>query len=177
MSFSEILFAIPIAISFCVLIFKLVDILYKDEQCKDRYQKTATTLFIFGLVGIIISHAIFNNNNELNNRAVRFGLLGGGSLIIFYSVVKNWDLLDDITKLLIFGISFVVVIGWSYFASKNIKKLKNKKKINKKNDDDYYDDLDDDLDNEVEIKKPKKKNQNMVNFKMDDDDDDDDLDL
>ena len=47
----------------CILVFKIVDILYKEEQCREKYQKTATTLFVIGLIGIIISQAIFNKNN------------------------------------------------------------------------------------------------------------------
>jgi hypothetical protein len=177
MSFNDILFAIPIAISFCILVFKVVDILYKEEQCREKYQKTATTLFVIGLVGIIISQAIFNKENNLNNRSVRFGLFAGSALIIFYSVVKNWDLLDDITKLIIFGILFAVVVGWAYFASNNIRKIKNKKnKQSKKNaDEDYYDDLDDLDENKYENHK-KINNKQKVRFAIDDDDDDLDLD-
>jgi CDP-diglyceride synthetase len=175
MSFNDILFAIPIAISFCILVFKTVDILYKEEQCREKYQKTATTLFVIGLVGIIISQAIFNKQNSLNNRAVRFGLLAGSAMIIFYSVVHNWEMLDDITKLIIFGILFSVVIGWTYFASNNVKKIKNKKnKLNNSNDIDD-DDLDDKEYHTKQINKKKQINK-RVKFAIDDDDDDLDFD-
>ena len=173
MSFNDILFAIPIAISFCILVFKTVDILYKEEQCREKYQKTATTLFVIGLAGIIISQAIFNKQNTLNNRAVRFGLLAGSAMIIFYSVVKNWDLLDDITKLIIFGILFSVVIGWAYFASNNIKKIKEKKKNKSKQINNDLDDLDD----EKEYQPINKKKQLNTKVKFSIDDEDDDLDL
>ena len=181
MSFNDILFAIPIAISFCILVFKTVDILYKEEQCREKYQKTATTLFVIGLVGIIISQAIFNKQNSLNNRAVRFGLLAGSSMIIFYSVVRNWDMLDDITKLIIFGILFSVVICWTYFASNNVKKIKNKKnKLNKSNydlDDSYnLDDLDDNKEYHIKEINKKKQINKRVKFEIDEDDDDLDLD-
>jgi hypothetical protein len=169
MTFNDILFAIPIAISFCILVFKTVDILYKEEQCREKYQKTATTLFVIGLVGIIISQVIFNKQNNLNNRSVRFGILSGSVIIIFYSVVRNWDLLDDITKLIIFGILFSVVIGWTYIASNNIKKIKNKSNKNNKNINDTYE-SDDSTKNNKKINK-------KVKFAIDDDDDDDDLDL
>ncbi len=176
MSFNDILFAVPIAISFCVLVFKIVDILYKDEQCREKYQKTATTLFVIGLIGIIISQAIFNKQNNLNNRAVRFGLLAGSVMIIFYSVVRNWDLLDDITKLIIFSILFSVVIGWTYFASNNIKKIKNKNnkihqyKVNTNNN--MHNNINDDIHHATNKKINKK-----VHFEMDEDEDDDDLDF
>ena len=172
MSFNDILFAIPIAISFCILVFKTVDILYKEEQCREKYQKTATTLFVIGLVGIIISQAIFNKQNSLNNRAVRFGLLAGSAMIIFYSVVKNWDMLDDITKLIIFGILFAVVIGWTYFASNNIKKIKDKKNKSKHINNDSYD-----LDDEKEYHPINKKKQFNKKVKFSIDDEDNELDF
>lgn len=122
MSFNDIIFAIPIATIFNVFVYKISDIMYKDYQCKERYQKSATTLFVAGIIGIIIAQTVFNKKNKLNNRAVRFGLLGGSCLIIFYSVIKNWDLLDDVTKLIIFGILFSIIIAWSYFVLKGRKK-------------------------------------------------------
>jgi hypothetical protein len=157
MSFKDILFAIPIAITYNVLIFKSIDILYKDEQCKDRYQKSAITLFVAAIIGIIIAQAFFNKNNSLSNRGVRFGLIGGSCLIIFYAVIKNWDFLDDITKLLIFGILFGMIILWSYIYSseKKIKKSTIKK-------------------NNSSSKSNNSSSTKKVTFKYEDEDEDDD---
>jgi len=169
MSFRDILFAIPIAVSFCVLVFKTVDILYKEEQCREKYQKTVTTLFVIGMIGIIISQAIFNKQNGLNNRAIRIGLLCGSSLIIFYSVIHNWEILDDITKLIIFGILFSVVIGWTYVATSNVPQ-------NKKNKLNHIDSDDTDSNDNDEYHVNKKKINKKVKFAIEDDDDDLDFD-
>jgi uncharacterized membrane protein YeaQ/YmgE (transglycosylase-associated protein family) len=151
----------------CVLIFKIVDILYKEEQCREKYQKTATTLFVLGIIGIIISQAIFNKQNSLNNQSIRFGLLGGSIVIIFYSVIKNWDLLDDITKLIIFSILFCVIIGWTFIASNNIIKIK-KKANKKKTEVDLNEEILDEEDNNI--------NNSKQIYNIEDDEDDIDFD-
>lgn len=125
MSLNDIIFAIPIGIIYNIMVYKIVDILYKEHQYKEKCQKSATVLFIAAIIGIIIAQVVFNKKNKLNNRAVRFGLIGGSLLIIFYSVIKNWNLLDDLTRLLIIGILFGVIIAWSYIRAKK-KNISNK---------------------------------------------------
>lgn len=147
-TFLNVLFAIPICAIFIVLTYKFVEYRYKDDDFSTKYQNSMTALFLIGVVGIIAAQILFSRNNFMNNLGINLGLTGGGIIIIFYSVVKNWSFIDDITKIIIGVIAFFAIILLSYMYNNNsspdsfyskTEKQKNTIKINEnyKNDKKY----------------------------------------
>jgi len=134
MSFVDIVVAFPIGIVYNILLFKITDIMYKECPYQEKLHKTAVTLFIFGLLGLIIAYKM------IENRSIQLGLFGGSLLVIFYAVIQNWDSLDDITKLIIFIILFSGIIAWAYVRNKRNKRKAFKSKKNKHNNDNIAND-------------------------------------
>ena len=130
MSIIDIVLAFPIGIIYTVLLFKATDILYKDLPYQEKIHNTAITLFICSILGIIIGYKIFNKNNLLDNLSMRLGLYGGSVMMVFYSVIKQWDHINDVTKLLIFSILLGVIIIYIYIRAKNNNNI-NKNNNNK----------------------------------------------
>jgi hypothetical protein len=121
---NDVMYAIPIGIMFNIIIYKLLEIIYKESTYEERYQYMATSSFIAGIIGLAVAEAIFARKGFIGNRAVRFGLIGGSALLIFYTIVANWDKLDDMTKLTIFGMAFAVFVWLSYNSKSSKSKIK-----------------------------------------------------
>ena len=59
----------------------------------------------------------------------------GGSILIMYSSLYNWNILEDLTKLLFLSgtLIFIIFFSYNYINIKNNKQVKLKQKIFMKN--------------------------------------------
>ncbi|AYV78405.1 MAG: hypothetical protein Edafosvirus12_4 [Edafosvirus sp.] len=127
----DALFAIPIAIIYDVLCYKIADVSFKDLPYKDKFQNTLTFLFVAGLIAIIIGQTLFKTNSNYKNPILQKGFVLGGILLIIYTILMNWDKMTDENKLLIIVIIFGMLLWWvagSHVIEKEGKKKK--KKVN-----------------------------------------------
>jgi hypothetical protein len=126
-----IFLSIPIGIIYNLSISKLGQIITKDSIYKEKIEKNLIIEIIGGIIALIFAFGIFGNNRFENN-IVKYGLIFGGVILLFYSVISNWDTIEDITKLfaLITIMSFMIIYSYKYI-SKSKSKLKLKIKKNK----------------------------------------------
>lgn len=125
-----ILISVPIAIIYNLLVSKIINILTVDYAQKDRIQKELLISVIAGVVAIAIGFIVFGNE-QIENKIVKYGLILGGGILLFYSTIYNWNTLEDLTKVLFLLGTLVVVILFSYkwlYDKKNEKKKKKTKK-------------------------------------------------
>ena len=123
----DIIIAVPIGIIFNVFVQKLASLILYDIPYEEKYQKTIILLFIAGIVGILIAQTMFSKNARYKNRAMRYGLTFGSALLLIYSLITNWDKMDDSTKLVIMGIIMSGLIWYCYYGDNEKKKKKVKK--------------------------------------------------
>ena len=111
-----------IAISYNIFIHHLTTMLYKDLPYEQKYSKSITFLVIAGLVGIIASRCILDEQAIYSESVVSMGLGIGGALLLATVVLINWENLDDIIKIGISGSIFVALLY--YFYQRDQKKDK-----------------------------------------------------
>ncbi len=123
----DIILAVPIGILYNILIHKLGDMFIADCEYNDKIQKEIFICFGGGILGAFIGKYAFKNN-----RAVRYGFYFGTFLLVFYSVMYNWSILENSSKFIIIllGLIGLILISYFYFGDKKQKKKK-KKKTNK----------------------------------------------
>lgn len=128
----KILFSIPVAVIYYVLVCSIVDAIYESVSYNEKQQKIITLIFVISILTILTSYFLMTNEKT---SSIKIGLGGGGCLLLFNSVIKNWDKLESKTKVTITALLFCFVLWVAYYANKNDNA--NKKK-------ELYDDLDED---------------------------------
>lgn len=145
----SVLLSIPIAILYNLLVGKSIEIITKDYQMKEKTQINIVMQFIAGILAIALAFIIFGGNNKAKNLIAKYGLIFGGSVLLIYSTFYNWHVIDDMTKLIFFGLLFVIVIGYSYKKINNTNKKQKQNQIYDKKQNNYKkEEEDDDIDDE-----------------------------
>lgn len=110
----DIILALFFGIIYYFLVDKLVYTAVENLFESNKYQKILIIIFILGLVGLITSLTLLQENRYLGNRPVRYGLMLGSVMLIFYSIISNWSKIDDYTKIMVFAILLISIIWFSY---------------------------------------------------------------
>lgn len=129
----DIFLSVPIGITYYFFINKLMILSTNNMPYAERFQRSLIFIFVVGLISLILAFTLFKNNDFFKNRPIRFGLILGSSLLIFYSIISNWGKMDDTTKIIIFSILLFVLIWYSYYSGDDYK-VKKKKKTKQKKD-------------------------------------------
>jgi hypothetical protein len=111
---SDVIISIPIGITYTVIIHKTGEIFNNDMNYKDKIQRNLLLSFGGGMFGIIIASVLFGNNSKYKNRAVRFGLYIGSTLLLLHSIGYNWALMENDTKFIIMIITLAGLIWYTY---------------------------------------------------------------
>jgi hypothetical protein len=106
--------AVPIGVLYTVIVQKIAEILTKDIKYDERIQKNLILAFIGGMFGYIVAMSLFDKGSLLENRGVKYGMFFGSSLLIVNTVLFNWSVLDNDTKLFILGFVLSAIIIVSY---------------------------------------------------------------
>jgi len=129
MNFYDIIYFVVLGFMYILLVNKLVEVVYKNSPAKIRIQNELATYFIIGVISIIMAETVFSKYTRFNNQIVRKALIFGGSLMILYSTLINWDKLSEEIKLLIFVVVFISIIWYAYkYQQKGQQKIKKTKK-------------------------------------------------
>lgn len=126
----DIAIAVPLGVIYNVFVHKLANISLSGMEYNEKYQKSIIILFVAGIVGIIIAQNIFARKSYYKNRPIRYGMIFGSVLLITYSLITNWDKMDDNTKLVLMGIIMMGLVWYCYYGKDDDKK-KNRKKTEK----------------------------------------------
>jgi hypothetical protein len=118
-----ILLSIPIGIIYNLMISKLGNMLTKDLGQKERTQKNLIVEIIGGIVALVLAYWVFGSK-KFENKIVKWGLIFGGGLLLFYSTISNWDIIEDGTKLFTLLSVMIFMIIYSYKYIKNNTKDK-----------------------------------------------------
>lgn len=132
---TDLILSIPFGIIYYFFIDKLINVSLDEIGYDNKYQQSLIIIFIIGLIGLILAFTLFKNNPYFKNRTLQFGLILGNVLLLFYSIISNWNDIDDFTKVIIFSIMLGILIWYYYYTrksdkllvNKNYKKIKNKK--------------------------------------------------
>lgn len=109
----SILLAIPIGIIYNLLISKISSMITKDYEYNEKIQKNIIVEIISGIGAIAMAFYIFNNK-KCKNKTAMYGLLLGGGLLLFSSLVSNWNVVNDYTKIITLGGIMIFFILYSY---------------------------------------------------------------
>jgi hypothetical protein len=120
-----ILLSIPIAIIYNLLVSKVSAMITKDDVMKEKIQKNIIIDIVFGIVALVLAYYVFGKS-RLKNGIVKYGLALGGIILLIYSMICNWDSIEDQTKLFVIGGSLLFMILYSYKIISNNNAVKDK---------------------------------------------------
>lgn len=116
-----ILLSIPIGIIYNLIISKIGNMITDNLPCKDKIKKNLVIEIIGGIVALALAYYVFGSKT-FDNKIVRWGLIFGGVMLLVYSLIYNWDEIDDYIKLFIFFSLFFGITFYSYNYIKPKKK-------------------------------------------------------
>ncbi len=107
---------------------------------KNIYSTQNSIIFLYfgGIIGLFLGSKMFSKNNKLENSSIKFGLYFGSIMLIFNSMIANWDKMNSQTKLLLLGINFGLLVWFSYYKIKSNNKKKKTKKTKNSVDKEIY---------------------------------------
>jgi undecaprenyl pyrophosphate phosphatase UppP len=117
-----IILSIPIGIIYNLIVSKIGNMMTQDSSYRDKIKKNLIVEIIGGIVALALAYFVFSSE-LFNNKIAKWGLIFGGILLLIYSLVYNWDEIDDFVKLFLFLSAFTGTVVYSY----NYIKIKNKK--------------------------------------------------
>lgn len=102
---------------------------------KNIYSMQNSILFLYfgGIIGLFLGINMFSRHNKFENTSIKIGLYLGSAMLLFNSMITNWNKMNSQTKLLLLGINLGLIVWFSYYKIKsNNKKDKKIKSDNKK---------------------------------------------
>lgn len=111
-----LLLSIPIGIMYNLIISKSGHLLTENSVYKDKIQNNLIIEILGGVVAFAIAFLIFGNK-KYENKTAKYGLIFGGIILLFSSIICNWDIIEDATKL--FSMIGVMCLMILYSYKKN----------------------------------------------------------
>jgi hypothetical protein len=129
----NIILGIIIGFLYYLLIFKISDSIYADENPTDRIQKSVLTIYVVSILSIYASNTILSKSNEFKNNMLKYGIIIGSLSLLYNSLILNWDNLNDSNKIVLLGLNFGLVIWYIYSKKEDLVQEDNldKKRISK----------------------------------------------
>ena len=94
----NIIIGIIIGFLYYLLIFKVTDSIFIDENPTDRIQKSVLTIYVVSILSIYASNTILSKSNEFKNNMLKYGIIIGSLSLLYNSLILNWDNLNDSNK-------------------------------------------------------------------------------
>jgi hypothetical protein len=115
---------IPIGIMYNIFFNKVTESMLKDYPYNERFEKTIIYLLVISVITFIVAQKIFYENNGI----MYVSLVCGSLLLLFNSIVVNWEKISDDAKLLIFGIILGASLWFAFYVSYDVEKNNDNKK-------------------------------------------------
>lgn len=110
----DVVTAVPIGILYHFVINKFAELATDDMKIDEKIQKNIVISFVAGLVGIVLAMSLFEENKALENRAVKYGIFTGSVFLMINTLIFNWVILGNDTKLFVLISLLFFVVGMSY---------------------------------------------------------------
>jgi hypothetical protein len=114
--------AVPIGVMYNMIIHEFSKIVNHKASYDNKIQKNLLIIFGGGLFGFIAATFLLADSD---NKALKFGLYIGSVLLMLHSIVYNWKVMQNDTRIIIMVLTLGTLIWYSY--SKEYKKPKGKK--------------------------------------------------
>lgn len=85
--YKDAVLGILIGIMYNISVIKTAGLIFSDMDYDNRYQSTLIVCFLLGITAIVLALTLFNKGT----RAIKYGLIFGGVLLLIHSMVTNWD--------------------------------------------------------------------------------------
>jgi hypothetical protein len=123
-----------IGLIYYLIICQISNNMFLENKNIYSMQNSIMFLYFGGIIGLFLGGNMFSKNNKLKNSSMKIGLYFGSTMLLFNSMITNWDKMSSQTKLLLLGMNFGLIVWFSYYKiqSNNKKELKQKKRKNKK---------------------------------------------
>ena len=115
-----------IGIIYYLIVCQISNNIFLENQIPIKLHESLQKSIIFIYFGGLLGYYLGSNSIKDNN-TLKVGLYFGSAILIFNSMIINWDKMDSQTKLLLLGINFGLLIWYSYVKNKT-KKLEKKLK-------------------------------------------------
>lgn len=116
---TDIAIGLPFGVIYNILCHKLGEIINSNFEYKEKIQRNLILTFIFGLFGLVLATTIFHEHKQFKNRALKIGLYVGSFLLLSHTLLYNWNILENDTKLFIILTALVGLVWYSYRAEVN----------------------------------------------------------
>lgn len=111
---TDISVGIPIGIIYNVLCHKICEIINSSFEYREKIQRNLILTFVAGIFALVLAITVFNEHKKFKNRAIRIGLYIGSTLLLLHTLVYNWPVLENDTKLFIIITVLIGLIWYSY---------------------------------------------------------------
>lgn len=105
-----------------IIIHKFSDVITENNNFDSKMQQNLIILFFGGIFALFMAVTLFNNNDKFKNRAIRFGLYIGAALLFIHTLLYNWGILTNVTKIFIMSAIMGILIWYSYKQDEKITK-------------------------------------------------------
>ncbi len=116
---SSILTSGTLGFLYYLIIHKISSTMISENLNNTKTQLSILFLYFSAIFGIVLGIIINKYNTTF-----RLGMYFGASLLLFSSMITNWDNMDNQTKLLLLGINFGIVVMYCAGGTKKHKKKK-----------------------------------------------------
>lgn len=134
----DLLLAVPIGIIYNMIVHESANVFNDKFTYKNRVQRNLLMIFGGGLIGLVI--AMFCLSNSTSSVALRYGLYFGSILLLAHSVMYNWEIMQNDTRIIVMILILGVLIWYSYSSRQENNKIAHIKYKSKKDKTGDYDD-------------------------------------
>jgi hypothetical protein len=122
-----LLLSIPISVIYSMVVITIGDIFNENNSYNEKIKNNLIIGIIGGIIALVIGAYLFAKNTSYENNIVKYGFYGGGIILLFYSIVYNWNSLGNDSKCLIMLICLGFIMKYAFYWNNDTKKIKNKK--------------------------------------------------
>ena len=146
-----------------VLVVSISQTLTSTLEFNDKIQKIFIIKFLSAICLLCLAFTSFSYQGKLENRTVKWGLILSSIALSANTMIVNWDILSNNTKIILIGACLSVVVWYAY----HLESTSDKNKDNEDNEDDEdeeYEEYEEDDENEYnEYNYADKKNRVDIN--------------
>jgi hypothetical protein len=140
---AEFMIGSTIGIILYILIISISQTLTSTLEFNDKTQKIFIIKFLSALCLLCLAFTSFSYRGKLENRTVKWGLILSGAALSINTMIINWNILSDNTKIILIGLCLSVIVWYAY-------QLESKDSDGNKDNNEKYNDKEDEGDEEDE---------------------------
>jgi len=110
-----------LSILYILFINKLAEIISIDENDEEHIKKYALIIYFLSIIGMVIAYVWFSDNssnkifkNNNGNFIIRLSLNIGGLIMLVYTMMNYWDVLDNYSKLVLISFGICAILYYIY---------------------------------------------------------------